>query len=152
MRKVAKNRDGILCILINRGKFLILKRLAIPFIINRGIWSFITGKLNKNESYLLAAYREIEEETKITKDNLVLAVKPFRARLLDVHNGKQWQNTIFIFYSNTREVTLNIENSRFRWAPLDDIKNYNDYTNIFCNEKKILGILSKALIRLRPEI
>ncbi|MCL4381047.1 MAG: NUDIX domain-containing protein [Candidatus Marsarchaeota archaeon] len=126
--------------------------MAIPFIINRGIWSFITGKLNKNESYLLAAYREIEEETKITKDNLVLAVKPFRARLLDVHNGKQWQNTIFIFYSNTREVTLNIENSRFRWAPLDDIKNYNDYTNIFCNEKKILGILSKALIRLRPEI
>ena len=145
MHKQVKINDGVLCILINRRKFLLLKRLAIPFIINHGIWSFITGKLNKKESYLSAAYREIEEETKITKNHLVLVMKPFRVRLFDVHNGKQWQNTIFIFYSNTRKVALNIENSKFRWSPMEDITNYKEYTNIFCNEKRILKILSKAL-------
>ena len=145
MQNQLKINDGVLCILINRRRLLLLKRLAIPFIINHGVWSFITGKLNKKESYLSAAYREIEEETKITKNHLVLVMKPFRVRLFDVHNGKQWQNTIFIFYSNTRKVALNIENSRFKWSPMDDIANYKEYTNIFCNEKRILKILSKAL-------
>ncbi len=148
MQNQLKINDGVLCILINRRRLLLLKRLAIPFIINHGVWSFITGKLNKKESYLSAAYREIEEETKITKDNLILVMKPFRARLFDIYNGRQWQNTVFIFYSNTRKVKLNIENSKFRWALMSDIKNHKEYTNVFCNEKKMLRILSKALTPL----
>lgn len=54
-----ENADGI----------LMCKRKKEPY---KGLANFVGGKIEKNENGLDAAYRELEEETTITKDDIIL--------------------------------------------------------------------------------
>ena len=45
------------------------KRKKDPY---KGLANFVGGKIEKNENGLDAAYRELEEETTITKDDIML--------------------------------------------------------------------------------
>jgi ADP-ribose pyrophosphatase YjhB (NUDIX family) len=137
--------DGVAVVIIHKKRILLLKRRKLPFITNPGIWSFLTGGKNKDESYSEAAYRETEEETGIKKEQLKQIRKPIKAWLFDSKRRKKWQNYIFFFKSETNEVKLNMENAAFRWASITDIKNENEYTNISLDDEKILEILGACL-------
>ena len=50
-------------------KMLMCKRVKDPY---RGLSNFVGGKIEKSESGLDAAYRELFEETSITKDDIKL--------------------------------------------------------------------------------
>ena len=141
IKQIRKGKNGVLCIIFNKGNVLLIKRRNIFFIINPGIWAFLTGKIGKKEKYIDAAYREIYEETHIEKENLLLKKTLFKIRLFDVYKKYEWFNTIFIFYSDTKKIKLNFENVDYRWAKIDDILNNKNYTNIFCSEKRIKKII-----------
>ena len=60
------------CIVIfnkNKDKLLFCKRAKDPY---KGLYNFVGGKLEKGESSKDAAYRELYEETGITKQDIEL--------------------------------------------------------------------------------
>ncbi len=137
--------EGIIAVIIWRDKVLLLKRRNIPFIFNPGIWSFVTGSKKRNEDYISAAYREIHEETGIKKNELKLLRKQANITLFDPKKRKKWSNCFLIFRSETGIVKINIENSGWRWAELDEIRKGKDYTNIFLNKSAAIKAISGCM-------
>ncbi|MDE6639664.1 MAG: NUDIX hydrolase [Acetatifactor sp.] len=54
----------------NADKVLMCKRRKNPY---KGLSNFVGGKIEENETGLDAAYRELEEETAITKNDIILS-------------------------------------------------------------------------------
>ena len=54
----------------NTDKMLMCKRRRNPY---KGLSNFVGGKIEKEEDGLTAAYRELEEETAITKEDITLS-------------------------------------------------------------------------------
>ena len=54
----------------NADKVLMCKRRKNPY---KGLSNFVGGKIEENENGLDAAYRELEEETAITKNDIILS-------------------------------------------------------------------------------
>ncbi|MBD5458425.1 MAG: NUDIX domain-containing protein [Lachnospiraceae bacterium] len=54
----------------NTDKILMCKRRKNPY---KGLSNFVGGKIEENENGLDAAYRELEEETTITKNDVILS-------------------------------------------------------------------------------
>lgn len=54
----------------NAEKILMCKRKKKPY---KGLSNFVGGKIEKNENGMDAAYRELWEETSITKDDITLS-------------------------------------------------------------------------------
>ncbi len=54
----------------NADKMLMCKRRKNPY---KGLSNFVGGKIEENEDGLDAAYRELEEETAITKKDIILS-------------------------------------------------------------------------------
>ncbi|MGC9099029.1 MAG: NUDIX hydrolase [Candidatus Micrarchaeia archaeon] len=138
------SREGIVAVLINKGKILLLKRRNLFFLTNPGIWFFLTGAIERGETYLDAAYREIKEETGISKKELKPLVS-FDVHLFDKARGIKWHNKCFIFYSKTRKVKLNIENSKFMWASMKDIEEEKNFSNIFINRQSVINRIKSVL-------
>ena len=53
----------------NKSKVLMCKRKKAPF---KGLYNFVGGKIEPNEDHLQAAYRELAEETNISKTDIEL--------------------------------------------------------------------------------
>mgnify|MGYP002676872087 CR=1 FL=1 len=53
----------------NADKMLMCKRRKNPY---KGLFNFVGGKIELDESGIDAAYRELEEETAITQNDIVL--------------------------------------------------------------------------------
>lgn len=151
MRALAVNsyrmvrRDGITAIIINKGRLLLVKRRALPFIMDPGAWSFATGGRRRGETYDETAYREVEEETGIGRSSLTLLAKRKNVMKFESRKRERYFNNLYIMHSGTRKVRLNIENSDFRWAPFDDVRMQRRYTNVFLNERSILQLLKRVL-------
>jgi 8-oxo-dGTP pyrophosphatase MutT (NUDIX family) len=129
-------KEGITAIIINNKRILVMKRIALPFLIDSGIWTFIAGRRDRGEAYSKTAYREIFEEAGISKTELVLHK---RAKILkiDFKGKRKYYNPLYVFYSKTKKVRKNIENSEYRWATLSEIRNEDKYTNVFSNKKVV---------------
>ena len=64
------------------NKILMCKREKEPY---KGKYNLVGGKLEENEDSLEGAYRELEEETGITKDDTILTyLMNFEYKLLDM--------------------------------------------------------------------
>ena len=138
-------RDGVTVVIINNGRLLVLKRRAIPFIVDPGEWEFVSGSRKKGESHDQAAYREVLEETGIHKGRLTLMARRARTAKTDVKKKVRFTNTLYVFLSGTDQVKLNIENSRYRWATYEDVSQHRNYANVFLSERSILRLIRSAL-------
>ncbi len=150
MQKPFKSHDGSTSVIIHKGKILLLKRRSLPFIVNPGIWWFPGGHRERGETYADAAYREIEEETGIKKTNLILLVRPEKMRILELKNGRLWENMFFIFYSKTNRIKLDIENKKYRWAAFNELVEEKNFTNAFADRTLGLKVIKKQLKRKEP--
>jgi len=139
-------RPGVIAIVLNNSKMLLLKRRNFPFITNPNIWTFVSGGIKKKESYEDAAYRELNEETGLSKLVLKKIAGPFEVQLFDPKRRWFWANKAYIFVTGSNKIKLNIENSAYRWATFKEIKDESSYTNIFINKsfivKKLSGVLN----------
>ncbi len=89
-----------------------------------GHWQNITGGVEKNEDFLTAAYRELNEETSISKDD----IKQFHNCPLVFKFTDQWENDViencFIVELNNKiEILLDPnEHQAFSWVNENEIK------------------------------
>ena len=137
-------RDGITAVIIHKKKILLLKRRNIPIILNPGIWAYLSGARDGTEKYIDTAYREIHEEVKLERKSLKFLARG-KVWMRDEKRGVFWWNYIFYFRSNTERIKLDLENSKYRWAPFSDITNRLNYTNVFINEQPVLSIIKRFL-------
>ena len=138
-------KEGVTTIIINGGRILIMKRISLPFLIHSGIWTFVAGRKERKEGYEETAYREIEEEAGIAREDLRLASRPVRIMKINEKGGTKFHNMLYVFYSRTRRVRKNIENSDYRWATLSEIRGQRRYTNIFADKHSIERIIGRAI-------
>lgn len=99
------------------NKMLMCKRRRNPY---KGLSNFVGGKIEKDEDGLNAAYRELEEETTITKNDIALShlmdfTYYFGNCYLEVYVGKL-----------NKTVVVNGEENDLYWSTLDN--NFFDAT------------------------
>lgn len=138
-------KEGVTTIIINKGRILVMKRISLPFLIHSGLWTFVAGRKEKGESYEDTAYREVWEEAGIGKESLALASKPVKIMKVNEKGRTRFNNWLYVFYSRTREVRKNIENSDYRWATLSEIRGQRRYTNIFADKHSIEMLIERAI-------
>ena len=93
------------------NKILMCKREKEPY---KGKYNLVGGKLEENEDCLEGAYRELEEETGITKDDTILTyLMNFEYKLLDM------QLQVFVGKLN-KEKTLVEEVNKLYWMDLNE--------------------------------
>lgn len=138
---------GIAAVIINKKTkhILLIKRRNLPIIQNRGIWSFLFGGKELNETYLETAYREIREEISFNEDDLKLMFKPIKTLIKDIRSGKRWYNHLFVFITDKNNIKLSYENSSYRWADPSDIFNEVNYKNVFSKRTEIELLIKKTL-------
>ncbi len=109
----------------NADKMLMCVRRNNPY---KGLSNFVGGKIEENEDGLEAAYRELEEETTITKNDIILS------HLMDFtyHLGQIYLE-IYVGKLN-KEVAVSGEENKLYWSALDndffDVTRYAGEGNI----------------------
>ena len=118
----------VTCLLTDKSnRILILKRSKKVSTYNE-LWSGISGYIEKNETPLETAYKEIKEETNIDKKNVQLIKKLKPITFTDKHKGKKYKWTVhpFLFkIINNTEIKIDWENTEYRWIHPHEIHNYN---------------------------
>jgi ADP-ribose pyrophosphatase YjhB (NUDIX family) len=110
-------------IIENKNRILILKRSERVKSFRHN-WAGVSGYFEKNEDILSRALIEIYEETKINKRDLILK-KILNETKIIINNEKMLTIQPFFFSSKTKNISLNWENSDFKWIKEDQIKNYD---------------------------
>lgn len=108
----------------DNGKLLILKR-SDEVKSMKGLWAGISGIIEKNEEPLARAKIEIFEEVGITEDkiSLIKATEEIRINSPQYKNH-EWEIFPFLFEVNNPKITLNWENSDFKWINIEELENY----------------------------
>jgi 8-oxo-dGTP diphosphatase len=109
----------------NKDKFLMCYRKNDPY---KGLFNFVGGKMDEGEDSCTGAYRELFEETGITKDDIVLQ------HFIDFH-WHPLNMTMDVFIGKLKhDVELVIEKHDLYWIDLNE--NFFDM-NKFAGEGNI---------------
>lgn len=91
-------------------KVLMCKRRSDPY---KGKYNFVGGKIEQGEDGMNAAYRELEEETGITRENITLT------RFMDF-TYYHWNIRLELYVGRLeRDVSVYGEENELLWIPLD---------------------------------
>lgn len=124
------------CIVVfnkTRDAVLFCKRMKDPY---KGLYNFVGGKVEPGEESEAAAYRELEEETGITKQQIRLY------RLMDIRYYYQDFDLELYVGQLVEDVVLKEETNPLCWLSPDE-----DFTdkNRFAGEQNIAHIMNVAL-------
>ena len=122
----------------NDGKLLILKR-SNKVKTMKGLWAGVSGIIENNEEPLKRAKIEIFEEIGITEEKikLIKAVEEMKVNSPQYENH-EWEIFPFLFETKNPTITLNWENSEFKWINVDELENYETVPNL---QKVLLSLL-----------
>ena len=103
----------------SKENILMCKRTKDPY---KGMYNFVGGKIEKENDSLREAYRELEEETNIKKEDINLIY------FMNITYVK-WERDLEIYYGVfNKEVKLIKEVNKLEWVPLkDDFFNTKKY-------------------------
>ena len=108
----------------NNERLLILKR-SDEVKTMKGLWSGISGIIEKNEEPLQRAKIEIFEEVGITDEQITLVKSVERIRVNSPqYINHEWEIFPFLFESNNPTIKLNWENSDFKWIKVEELEDY----------------------------
>ena len=124
-------RSGVGIILLNKkNKIFVAKRIDNP----KNFWQMPQGGIDEGEDYLSAAYRELEEETSITKVELVKELDGFITYLLPDHllgiiwkgkyKGQKQKWFIMKFIGEDKEINIQTKKPEFlewKWIELETL-------------------------------
>lgn len=117
-----KMRHVVTSFLRYENKYLIVKR-SNDVSIYKEKWGAISGSINVNESVIDAAYREILEETGILSDSLSFV---HQSNNIHINYGYfEWVVHPILFDCCNNIVRLNWENTKYIWAPYEEIRSYD---------------------------
>jgi len=124
-------RNGVGIVVLNKNnQVFVAKRIDN----SKNFWQMPQGGVNKNEDYLAAAYRELEEETSIKNVDLVkeldgLISYDLPKHLLGViwkgkYRGQEQKWFVVRFLGNDNEININTNHPEFcdwKWVELEKI-------------------------------
>ena len=124
-------RSGVGIVVLNRdNKVFVAKRIDNP----KNFWQMPQGGVDKNEDYLSAAYRELEEETSIKSVELIseldgLITYDLPDHLLGIiwkgrYKGQTQKWYLMRFTGNEEEINIKTKHPEFlewKWVELDQI-------------------------------
>jgi len=148
-------RSGVGIVVLNKNnKVFVAKRLDNP----KKYWQMPQGGVNKNEDYLDAAFRELEEETSIKNVKLIQELDDFITYELPPHllgiiwkgkyKGQKQKWFIMKFLGDDKEINIRTKNPEFlewKWIELDKITDVvvdfklNVYKQVKVKVKKIIN-------------
>ena len=118
----------------NLEKILMCKRTKEPYM---GMYNLVGGKIEKDNDGLNEAYRELEEETNIKKEDIDLI---HFMNLIYV----KWDKELEVYYGKlNKEVELVEEVNKLEWINIDD--NFFDM-NKYAGEGNISHIIEEIKI------
>ena len=122
----------------HKDKVLILKR-SNKVKTMKGLWAGVSGIIENNESPIERAKIEIFEELGIEEENisLVKSIKEMRVNSPQYKNH-EWEIFPFMFETENPRITLNWENSEFRWIKTNELTNYETVPSL---QKVLLNLL-----------
>ena len=126
-------RSGVGIVVLNKdNKVFVAKRIDNP----KNFWQMPQGGVDKNEDYLSAAYRELEEETSIKSVELIseldgLITYDLPDHLLGIiwkgrYKGQTQKWYLMRFTGNDEEINIKTKHPEFlewKWVELDQITN-----------------------------
>ncbi len=109
----------------NMTQTLMCKRTKDPY---KGMYNLVGGKIEKENDGLNEAYRELYEETNISKDDVTLT------HFMNITYVK-WEKELEVYYGKlNKDVELVEEVNQLEWVPIDenffDMKKYAGEGNI----------------------
>lgn len=109
----------------NMTQTLMCKRTKDPY---KGMYNLVGGKIEKENDGLNEAYRELYEETNISKDDVTLI------HFMNITYVK-WEKELEVYYGKlNKDVELVEEVNQLEWVPIDenffDMKKYAGEGNI----------------------
>ena len=124
-------RSGVGIIVLNKeNKVFVAKRIDNP----KNFWQMPQGGIDRNEDFLKAAYRELEEETSIKNVNLIKELKGMTIYELPDHllgviwkgryRGQKQKWFLMRFTGDDKEINIKTKNPEFldwKWIDLKKI-------------------------------
>jgi len=124
-------RNGVGIVVLNKNnQVFVAKRIDN----SKNFWQMPQGGVNKNEDYLAAAYRELEEETSIKNVDLVKELDELISYDLPKHllgviwkgkyRGQEQKWFVVRFLGNDSEININTNHPEFcewKWVELETI-------------------------------
>src|SRR4030067_1056868 len=149
-QKKMKHKKTVCAIIDCYGEVLLLKRgSTAPWYGSKH--SFVCGLIEKGEKPMETAYREIEEETGLKKQDLELVKNGKLVIVKDKNIGITWHVRPFLFKTFKSAVKINWENSEYVWAKPEDLfyhqlcpgmlQHYIQLLGDLPQRKGVLGIL-----------
>ncbi len=122
----------------NNDKFLLLKR-SEKVKTMKGLWSGVSGIIEKNEEPLIRAKIEIFEELGIVGDKLKLLKSAEQIKVNSPqYENHQWEIFPFLFSTENPSIKLNWENSDYKWIEPKDLEKFETVPNL---DKVLLNLL-----------
>ena len=154
--KILPLRSGVGIILLNKkNEVFVAKRIDNP----KNFWQMPQGGVNKNEDYLTAAYRELEEETSIKNVKLIKELDGFTDYELPPHllgiiwkgkyKGQKQKWFLMKFLGYDSDINLKTKHPEFlewKWVKLEKITDtvVNFKLHVY---KKVKEKVKKLLIK-----
>tara|TARA_B100000029_G_scaffold131210_1_gene124896 strand:+ start:4027 stop:4506 length:480 start_codon:yes stop_codon:yes gene_type:complete len=124
-------RNGVGILVLNKNnKVFVAKRIDNP----KKYWQMPQGGIDKGESYLDAAYRELKEETSIQSVSLIKEIEDYITYDLPDHllgiiwrgkfKGQKQKWFIMRFYGKDSEININTKKAEFldwKWVHINEI-------------------------------
>ena len=124
-------RNGVGILVLNKNnKVFVAKRIDNP----KNYWQMPQGGIDKGESYLDAAYRELKEETSIQSVSLIKEIEDYITYDLPDHllgiiwkgkfKGQKQKWFIMRFYGKDSEININTKKAEFldwKWVDINQI-------------------------------
>ena len=105
----------------------------------KGLWSGVSGIIENNENPIDRAKIEIFEEVGIKEKELKLVKKLEKMKISSQqYKNHEWEIFPFLFETKNGNITLNWENSEFKWILPKELKNYQTVPSL---EKILLNLL-----------
>ena len=148
-------RRGVGIIVLNKdNKIFVAKRIDNP----KNFWQMPQGGVDTNENYLMAAYRELEEETSIKNVKLIQELEGLIDYELPPHllgiiwkgkyRGQRQKWFVMKFLGDDKEINIKTKNPEFlewKWIDLEKVTDVvvdfklNAYKKIKEKVKKIIN-------------
>tara|TARA_B110001454_G_C12686953_1_gene420591 strand:+ start:1102 stop:1578 length:477 start_codon:yes stop_codon:yes gene_type:complete len=148
-------RRGVGIVVLNKdNKIFVAKRIDNP----KNFWQMPQGGVDTNEDYLMAAYRELEEETSIKNVKLIQELEGLIDYELPPHllgiiwkgkyRGQRQKWFVMKFLGDDKEINIKTKNPEFlewKWIDLEKVTDVvvdfklNAYKKIKEKVKKIIN-------------
>jgi len=120
-----------------------------------GHWDFPKGNIEPGETPLVTAYREIEEETGLSRDKLIL-VKGFKREIsyyFTSHGTLIYKTVIFfLMRSLSKDVRISWEHKGFKWVSYQDALSLATFKTAKNLIKEAEGYIRELIIEGKLEV